>query len=209
MEKEIVPVIRVLKKTYPGKGMMDLGNPEDTLIATILSARTRDTQVLKVYPGFRKKFPTLASLAKADPSDIAAAISSIGFYHNKAKSISGVAKRLVAEYGGAVPSNMDDLLTLPGVGRKTANCVRAFAFNQPAVCVDTHVFRVTHRLGWTKGKTPERVEQDLIRLVPKKIWSDVNRTMVQFGRDVCQPIKPQCWRCPVAKWCPFEPKTKK
>ncbi len=206
--KEIIQIIQALMRRYAAKGMVDFGNPEDTLIATLLSARTRDEQVLKVYPGLRKTFPTLKHLARANVKDIAEKISSIGLYRNKAKAIKSLASRIISVYGGKVPSTMDDLLTLPGVGRKTASCVLWYGFGKPAMAVDTHVFRIAHRLGWAKGKTPEKVEQELIDLVPKKLWGELNRTFVQFGRDVCRPGTPQCWRCPVAKWCAFEPKTK-
>ncbi|MDP3793333.1 MAG: endonuclease III [Candidatus Uhrbacteria bacterium] len=204
-----VEVIKVLMKRYIAKGMVDFGNPEDTLIATLLSARTRDEQVLKVYPAFRKAFPTLKHLARADVKDIAVKISSIGLYRNKAKAIKALAGRIMSVYEGRVPRTMDELLTLPGVGRKTASCVLWYGFGKPAMAVDTHVFRIAHRLGWAKEKTPEKVELELMTSVPKRLWGEVNRTFVQFGRDICRPGTPQCWRCPVAKWCAFETKTRK
>lgn len=200
-------VVAALRRRYRDKGMVDLGNPEDTLIATLLSARTTDVQVLKVYPNLRKTFPTLQSFAKARVEDIAAQISSIGLYRAKAKAIKGLAIRLLSEYGGRVPQTMEDLVTLPGVGRKTASCVLWYGFGLPAMAVDTHVFRITRRLGWTKGKTVEQVERDLMKDIPARYWGDINRTMVQFGRDICRPGTPQCWRCPVAPWCRYEPKT--
>lgn len=202
-------VVRTLKKNYPAKGMVDMGDPEDTLLATLMSARTTDVQVLKVYPSFRKAFPTLKSLATAKVSDIAKTISSIGLYRSKAKAIKELAIRLLDVYGGKIPKTMEDLTSLAGVGRKTASCVLWYGFGIPAMAVDTHVFRITHRLGWTKGKTVEVVEQDVMEGVPKRYWGDINRTMVQFGRDVCRPGTPQCWRCPVAKWCAYQPKTSK
>ena len=204
---KMVQTIHLLKKRYTVKGMVDLGNPEDTLIATLLSARTRDEQVLKVYPRLRKKFPTLKHLAQAKVSAIASEISSIGLYRNKAEAIKALATRLVEVYGGRVPSTMEDLLTLPGVGRKTASCVLWYGFGKPAMAVDTHVFRIMHRLGWVKGKNAEMVEQELMKSVPKKFWGDVNRTFVQFGRDICRPGVPRCYRCPVAQWCSFPHKT--
>lgn len=200
-------VIAILSNRYAEKGMVDLGNPEDTLIATLLSARTTDAQVVKIYPGFRKRFPSLYDLASASEVKIASAISSIGLYRNKAKAIRGLARRLVDVYDGKVPRTMDELLTLPGVGRKTASCVLWYGFGIPAMAVDTHVFRISRRLGWATGNTPERVEQELMDRVPKALWGDVNRAFVQFGRDVCRPGRPQCWRCPVARLCPYSPKS--
>lgn len=187
-----------------------MGNPADTLLATLLSARTTDVQVLKVYPAFRKRFSSWQLLAKADVADIAKSISSIGLYRSKAKAIKGLAQKVLSDYGGKVPKTMEELITLPGVGRKTASCVLWYGFGIPAMAVDTHVFRIARRLGWSRGKTVEQVERDLTSFVPKRLWGDVNRTMVQFGRDVCVGgRKPQCWRCPVAKWCAYSPKTPK
>mgnify|MGYP001577746752 CR=1 FL=1 len=200
-------IVTVLAKRYRGKAMVDLGRAEDTLFATVLSARTRDAQVLKLYPSFRKRFPSLASLANADEGEIAASISTIGMYRNKAKFLKALARTLIERHKGRVPRTMEELVALPGVGRKTASCVLSFAFGLPAVAVDTHVFRIARRLGWSRGKTPEAVERDIKKLVPEKLWSEVNRTFVPFGRDVCRPGKPQCWRCPVSAFCAYRPKT--
>jgi len=203
-------VIRILDKLYMSKGMTDLGNPADTLLATVLSAQTTDVQVLKVFPAFRKKFPTWKKMAAANVRDIEKTISSIGLYRSKAKNVKALAQMMLSDFGGEVPRTMEELVRLPGVGRKTASVVLAFSFNKPAIAVDTHVFRIAHRLGWSKGKTPEHVERDLLALVPKSEWINVNRTMVQFGRDVCVGgRKPQCWRCPIQHYCPYQPKTPK
>ena len=202
-----VQIIHMLDKLYPEKGMVDFGNAEDTLIATLLSARTTDKQVVKVYPDFRKQFPTLKDLAEAKVSDIAKPIATIGLYRNKAKAIKGLANKLLNEHGGGVPKTMEELIELPGVGRKTASCVLWYAFRIPAVAVDTHVFRIAHRLGWVKGKSPQVVERELKALVPKKEWGKINRSFVHFGRDTCKAIKPECWRCPVKSLCPYKNKT--
>ncbi len=199
----------LLKKRYTEKIMVDLGNPEDTLLATLLSARTRDEQVLKIYPAFRKRFPSWGSLVNADVRQIAQMISTIGLYKNKAKAIHALARKILDEFQGRVPQTMEKLVTLPGVGRKTASCVLAYAFHKPAIAVDTHVFRITHRLGWAKGKNPDQVEQELAKLLPKKDWITINQTMVPFGREICQPGTPKCYLCPIAKQCAFKPKTKK
>ncbi len=187
---------------------MDMNSAEDTLIATRLSARTTDVQVLRVYPSLRKRYPTLKSLANADVREMGAIIKSIGFYNAKAKSVKALAQKLLTDFNGKVPRTMEELVTLPGVGRKTASCVLTYAFKIPAIAVDTHVFRIAHRLGWSKGKTPEHVESDMKARIPEDQWIDVNRAMVQFGRDICKAGTPQCYRCPVAQWCKYPNKTK-
>ncbi len=197
-------IIKILEPLYTAKGMVDLGNPEDTLIATLLSARTTDEQVLKVYPGLRKHFPRLQDFADAEVKDIEACISSIGLYRNKARAIKALATRLLEVYDGQVPKTMEELVTLPGVGRKTASCVLWYGFNIPAMAVDTHVFRIAHRLGWAMGKDPVVVEQELRGVVAQDLWGPVNRIFVQFGRDICKPITPQCGRCPVKDLCPYQ-----
>ncbi len=195
-------MIRLLGKRYPGKAMVDFGTAEDTLIATLLSARTRDEQVLAVYPGLRKAFPRLLDLARAEPDEIAASISSIGLYRQKAKAVHLLAKKLLNEFEGEVPKTMEELVTLPGVGRKTASCVLWYAFGIPAVAVDTHVFRITRRLGWTKKSDVREVEEELKCVVPKALWGEMNRVFVQFGRTRCLPRNPRCAECPLVSQCP-------
>jgi endonuclease III len=203
-------VIKTLSRRYPQKADMDLGSPEDTILGVLLSARTTDAQVLKIFPAFRKKFPTWESLAHADVSEIGSMISTIGLYRSKARAVKGLAQKILAEFHGKVPSTMEELVTLPGVGRKTASCVLAYVYHIPAIAVDTHVFRIAHRLGWSKEKTPANVEKDLRKIVPEPLWTEINRTFVRFGREICiGGKKPKCWMCPVAKWCAYEPKTQK
>ncbi|KAA0207073.1 endonuclease III [Candidatus Uhrbacteria bacterium] len=204
----VARVLGVLGKRYHGPGDTHLGTPEDTLLATLLSARSTDKQTLAAFPAFRKRFPDWESLAHADWREIAKSIDTIGLYRQKARAINKLAKLILDEFGGRVPSTMEGLTRLPGVGRKTASVVLTACFGTPAIAVDTHVFRITHRLGWTKGKNPKRVERELMELVPKRLWSEINRVMVPFGRDVCRAPVPQCWRCPVAKWCAYPNKTK-
>ncbi|MFZ6015844.1 MAG: endonuclease III [Patescibacteria group bacterium] len=201
--KDQIQVLTILKKHYPQKADMNLGDPGDSLIATIMSARTTDAQVLKMFPGFRKKFPNWKKLADAKLEDIAKAMNTIGLYRNKAKSIKALAQKIITDHNGKVPNNMEDLVALPGVGRKTASCVLSECFHQPAIAVDTHVFRISRRLGWAKADNPIKVEKELAALIPKEFWSSINRTFVHFGRDICKPQKPQCYRCPVAKFCRF------
>ncbi len=207
--KKAVQILTRLQKVYTEKGMVDFGEPEDTLIATLLSARTTDEQVLKVYPVLRKKFPTLQDLAGASTAQIERCINSIGLFRNKAKAVKALAKQLLDEYDGRVPDRMEELIKLPGVGRKTASCVLGYAFKKPAIAVDIHVFRIAHRLGWVAGETTERVEDELKALVPEELWREVNRVIVQHGRAICRPRKPECWRCPIRDACPYKPKTSK
>lgn len=203
-------VIQILSKRYTKKADMDMERPEDTLLGVLLSARTTDKQVLKIFPQFRNTFPTWESLASANVSAIAKSINTIGLYKSKAKAIHGLAQKILTEFDGKIPRTMEELVTLPGVGRKTASCVLAYVYHIPAIAVDTHVFRIVHRLGWSKGKSPERVERDLRALIPKPLWIKVNHTMVQFGRDICTGgKKPLCWKCPVAQYCRYPNKTPK
>ncbi|MBP7134396.1 endonuclease III [Patescibacteria group bacterium] len=196
-----------LAKQFTGKAMVDFGTPEDTLIATLLSARTRDEQVLRAYPGLRATFPTLQDLAEASPKEIAVPIKTIGLYQNKARAIQGLARLLLEKYNGVVPQTMEELIELPGVGRKTASCVLSYAFRIPAIAVDTHVLRIAHRLTWARGRTPEKIEEELKVLFPKRVWNEVNRVGVAFGRTICLPGKPRCWQCPLRDLCPYQPKT--
>lgn len=207
LASEAVKIVQTLGKTYTAKADMDLGNPKDTLLGVLLSARTTDKQVLKIFPAFKKRFPTFQSLAKSQPSEIETSINTIGLYKSKARAIYGLANIVINKHKGKVPGTMEELIELPGVGRKTANCVLSHVFGQDTVCVDTHVFRIAHRVGWSKGTTPERVERDIQGILPKHLWSETNRVFIQFGRDICKPGTPQCWRCPVAKWCRYPAKT--
>ena len=205
---EITQTLKILKKRYPHKPDMDLGNPADSLLATIMSARTTDAQVLKIFPQFRKKYPTWKKLATADVRDIAKSINTIGLFRNKAKSIKGLAQKILADYQGEVPNKMEDLVKLPGVGRKTASCVLSVCFDKPAIAVDTHVMRISKRVGWAKSNDPVKIEKELADLVPQKLWSQINRTFVPFGREICKPLKPLCYKCPINKYCKYPNKTK-
>jgi endonuclease-3 len=206
---EVREAIGILKREFPGKGAVELDRPEDVLLATVLSARTRDEQVLKVYPKLRAKFPTLRSLASATPRAIEEPLSEIGLSRAKARAMKGIATRLLAEHGGKVPSSREALIALPGVGRKTANCVLCYAFRIPAIAVDVHVHRIANRLGWVRTKRPEDTETALTRLIPEDLHLHVNRVLVQFGRAVCQPRRPRCWECPVRRLCRYPRKTPK
>ena len=176
-----------------------------TLVAVILSARTRDEQVLKLLPAFFKAFPNPEALASATEVQVRSKINTIGMYKQKAKNIRAMAKRVVEEYNGKIPGTMEDLITLPGVGRKTASVVLVAVFGEPAIAVDTHVHRVTNRLGWVKTSTPEKTEAALLKIIPKKLMRIVNRVFVKHGRYVCIS-KPRCWACPLTDVCEFKNK---
>ncbi len=200
------PILAELKKMYKGGGATDLDDPYFTLVATMLSARSRDEQVLKLLPNFRKLFPNVQSLARASEVEVKATLTGIGMWRQKAKNLRLAAQRIQKEFHGKIPQTMDELVTLPGVGRKTASIVLNSSFNIPAIAVDTHVHRVTNRLGWVKTKTPEQTEQALRKAVPPELWRDLNRTMVKFGRYICIPGKPRCWACPIKDLCAFQKK---
>jgi len=207
-QERVIRSLRILGKLYREKGKTtDLGNPKDTLIATVLSAQTTDAQVLRIFPDLKKRYPTFEKLAQARISDLEKSIKSIGFYKTKSRRLKELARDMLTRFNGRVPKTMEELVTLPGVGRKTASIVLSFCFNTPAIAVDTHVHRIVRRLGWTKSDTPKHIEQDLRKLLPKQYWSKINNVLVPFGRDICKSRKPQCWRCPLLHDCPYEPKT--
>lgn len=199
----ITKTLDILEKTYPGKGAVELETPFKVLFATIISQRNRDELTEIVAARLFQSYPDINSLAKADSKIIAKLIYPTGFYKNKALTIVRTAKVIKEKFGGIIPQTMAELLTLPGVGRKTANCVLAFGYQIPAIVVDTHVFRISQRLGWLTAKTPDEAEIKLEKIVPKSYWLDINRVVVQHGRAVCRPVGPKCGECPVLNYCPF------
>lgn len=198
-----VAIIQTLSQRYPGKAMVDFGTPEDTLIATLLSARTRDEQVLQVYGPLRQRFPALRDLARASVQDLERSLGTIGLFRSKAKAVRTLAQQLIERHDGRVPATMTELVELAGVGRKTASCVLWYAFGIPAMAVDTHVYRIARRLGWAKGATPERVESELKAYLPEALWGEVNRVFVRFGREFCRSQTPRCSACPARNDCPY------
>ncbi len=206
MEYNIRRVLTTLKKQFPNPGAMELGDPYRTIVGVVLSARTRDEQVLKLLPEFFRAFPFFAKLAQASVRDVDAKIATIGLHKQKAKNLVGLAQSIEQNFEGMVPGTMEKLLSLPGVGRKTASVVLASCFGQPAIAVDTHVHRVTNRLGWVKTKTPEKTEAALLKIVPMKLMRLVNQVFVKFGRYICIPGRPRCWMCPIQKQCAFKNK---
>jgi endonuclease-3 len=179
------------------------GDPFAILIGTILSARTKDENTAKVVKSLFLRYKNAKELSNAKIKDIEKIIRSIGFYHVKAKRIIEVAKIIHARYKDKVPENIDALISLPGVGRKTANCVLVYAFEQPAIPVDIHVHRISNRLGLVNTKTPEQTEQALMKKIPKKFWLQINDTFVMYGQNICKPISPMCNVCKLKKICKY------
>jgi len=206
-QRRALDIIRVLKKEYPDpKPFLHFRTPLEILVATILSAQCTDKQVNLVTPGLFKKYPDARAYAEADPADLENDIHSTGFFRHKARSIQGAARVILADFGGKVPATMAELLTLPGVARKTANIVLTHAFHKAeGIAVDVHVGRVSQRLGLSAHSEPEKIERDLMEIVPRKDWGDFNFWVVSHGRAVCQARKPQCGVCKLRTFCPFPP----
>jgi endonuclease-3 len=196
-------IVRGLARLYPeAKCSLDYHNPLQLLVATILSAQCTDVRVNQVTPALFARFSNAAAFATADPGELETAIQSTGFFRNKARNLIACCQKLVTDYDGDVPGTMEDLVHLPGVGRKTANVILGNAFGTPGITVDTHVGRLSRRLGLTTATDPEKVEQDLMRLIPKKEWTQFSHRMIYHGRQVCQARKPNCADCTLATVCP-------
>jgi endonuclease-3 len=210
MKKILQGMIRTMNSVKPPRmtALRELheaetGSPLSILIGTILSARTRDENTSVVVKKLFIKYKSASSLAQAKLSDVEKIIKSTGFYHVKAKRIIEVASLIDSKYSGKVPDSLDELLKLPGVGRKTANCVLVYAFDKPAIPVDTHVHRISNRLGLVQTKTPEETEIELMKKIPKKYWLKINDTFVMYGQNICKPISPMCDVCQIKKECNF------
>jgi len=173
------------------------------LIGTILSARTKDETTAKAVKRLFSKYKTPKALANAKVTDVEKIIKPVGFYHVKSKRIIEVAKIIDSQFKGIVPDDLETLLKLPGVGRKTANCVLVYAFEKPAIPVDIHVHRISNRLGLVETKTPEDTEQELMKKIPKKYWIDINDTFVMYGQNICKPISPMCSVCKIKRNCKY------
>ncbi|HYN30051.1 MAG TPA: endonuclease III [Dermatophilaceae bacterium] len=194
---------RVLRERYPDACCeLDFGSPLQLLVATVLSAQTTDAMVNTVTPRLFERWPTAADLAAADRAEMEAVLRPTGFFRAKTEAVRGLAAALVERFGGEVPSRLQDLVTLPGVGRKTANVVLVDAFGVPAVAVDTHVLRLSRRLGWTQESDPVKVEQALLGLFTRKDRLLLSHTLIFHGRRTCHARRPACGACAVARWCP-------
>jgi endonuclease III len=202
--KRIGEILKRLKKSYPdAKTTLDYTNPFELLVATILSAQCTDERVNQVTKTLFKKYTKPEDYLKVPEEELQNDIRSTGFFRNKTKSIRGSSKKLIEDFGGQVPAKMDDLLTLPGVARKTANVVLGNIFNiADGVVVDTHVSRVSQRLGLTKNTAAEKIEQDLMKLIPRGDWIKYSHMIILHGRYVCKAIKPECENCVLNDLCP-------
>jgi len=181
----------------------EIHGPFSILIGTILSARTKDESTARVSKELFKKYKTAKQLANAKIKDVEKIIKSIGFYHVKARRIIEVSKIIDSQYKGKVPDNLEKLVELPGVGRKTANCVLVYAYEKPAIPVDIHVHRISNRLGLVQTKNPEETEFELMKKIPKKFWLDINDTFVMYGQNICKPITPMCNVCKIKNSCNY------
>ncbi len=204
-KKEIaLKACEVLEEYYPDSVCaLNYGKPYELLIAVRLSAQCTDARVNIVTKPLFEKYPTLESFAKAELTELEEIVKPCGFYHTKAKSIIEMSKRLIEVYNSRIPDTMEELLTLPGVGRKTANLILGDVYGQPAIVTDTHFIRITGRLGLTKNKEPHKVENDLRPLIPPEKSSDFCHRIVQFGRDVCTARKPLCHNCRMKDFCSY------
>ena len=181
----------------------ETGGPFSILIGTILSARTKDENTAKVAKELFRKYKSAKALSNAKIKDVEKIIKSTGFYHVKAKRIINVASIINSKYKGNVPDNLEELIDLPGVGRKTANCVLVYAFEKPAIPVDIHVHRISNRLGLVDTKTPEETEFELMKIISKKYWLEINDTFVMYGQNICKPISPMCNVCKIKNLCKY------
>lgn len=195
---------------YPNaKSSLDFKTPFQMLVAVCLSAQCTDARVNMITPALFKKYKTPKQMAKADIKELEELVSSISFYKNKSKNLIAASKKLEEDFDGVVPNDMELLQTLPGVGRKSANCIMLDAYNNPqGIAVDTHVSRISQRLGLSKETDPLKIETDLLKYIPKEYWKDVNHTFILFGRDICSSQKPKCEDCPLKKYCKYKNKTK-
>jgi endonuclease-3 len=196
-------IYRILTKEYPdARCELDFNSPLELLIATVLSAQCTDIRVNAVTPVLFNRFPTLETLAAAKLSEVEEIIYSTGFFRSKAKNIKELANKILNDFGGEVPNDLAQLVTLPGVGRKTANVVLGNAFGIPGLTVDTHFGRLSRRFGWSTATDPVKVENDVAKLIPEKEWTLLSHKLIWHGRRVCHSRKPECGICPLAKLCP-------
>ena len=200
----IAKIIKILKTVYPNvKTHLNYANPFELLVATISSAQCTVKQVNKVTPALFAHLKTPQDFVKVHIADLEKMIRSTGFFRNKAKNIKKCSQALVDNHAGNVPDTMDALVKLPGVGRKTANCVLGSAFETQGIVVDTHVSRLSQRLGLTAHKDPVKIEFDLMEIIPTKEWHAFSLRLINFGRDVCKARKPNCMKCPLEPLCPY------
>jgi endonuclease-3 len=196
-------IYRILSKNYPNvRCELDYKNPYQLLVATVLSAQCTDKRVNQTTPALFKKYNSIKKMAAADLKDLQRLVKSTGFYRAKAKNIKLLSHKILTDFNGKVPSSIEDLVTLPGVGRKTANVVLGHGFNIPGITVDTHFGRLSRRFGWSDKKDPVKVEFEVGKLIPEKEWTNLSQRLIWHGRRVCHSRKPACGACVLAKLCP-------
>ena len=204
-KQEAIEIIKILKQTYPDATCsLDFTTPFEMGVAVMLSAQCTDERVNKTTPALFKKFKKPEDYLKASLEEIEEIIKPCGFYKNKAKNLLGYAKVVVERYNGKLPQTMEELVTLPGIGRKSANVIMLEAFNNPqGIAVDTHAKRIANRVGLSQEKEPSKIEKDLLNLIPEKFYKDVNHLLVWHGRKTCDARKPKCEECTIKKYCNF------
>ncbi|MGO9176241.1 MAG: endonuclease III [Desulfobaccales bacterium] len=201
---KIGPILQLLDEYYPRVHVtLDYRNPLELLVATILSAQCTDERVNRVTPAIFAKYPSAADYARAPLEELERDIYQTGFYHNKTRSLKGLGQALVEQHRGQVPASLEELVKLPGIGRKTANVILGNAFGIPGIVVDTHCGRVSQRLGLTRAKDPVKIEFDLMPLVPKERWTRFSLQLIWHGRAICTARDPQCPRCPLLPYCDY------
>ncbi len=202
-KEEVVEIIEKLKQYYPeATCSLDFKTPFELVIAVMLSAQCTDERVNKVTPKLFEKYSTPESICSIELEDLEKIIYPCGFYKNKAKNIKLMAKEILEKYNGNVPQTMEELTKLPGVGRKSANVIMLEAFNNPqGIAIDTHAKRILNRLGMSKNSEPTKIEQDVLKIIPKKYYKDVNHLLVWHGRKICDSRKPKCLECPIKEYC--------
>jgi endonuclease-3 len=202
--EKIGPILELLDQHYAEAHVtLDFTNPLELLVATVLSAQCTDVRVNQVTPALFKKYPAAADYAQASPPELEKDIYATGFYRQKAKSIQAICRALVEKFGGRVPSSLEELVKLPGIGRKTANVILGNAFGIPGIVVDTHMKRVAARIGLTRETDPGRIEFDLMPLVPRERWIKFSHQMIWHGRQICTARNPQCPVCPLLPYCDY------
>lgn len=200
--EKVIKIVDELNKLYKFREFVNK-DPYKVLVRTILSQRTRDENTDQATKNLFGKYKNIYEIVGAPTDDVEELIRCSGFYRVKAARIKEVSRILIDQYGGEVPDNLKELVELPGVGRKTANCVLVYAFELPAIPVDTHVHRISNRIGLVNTKTPEQTEVELAKIAPKELWIKLNDLMVQFGQTICKPMSPQCEMCPISDICDY------
>jgi len=202
-QKQARAIYRILTRTYPEiRCELNFKNPLELMVAVILSAQCTDKRINQITPALFKKYKSARDYAKAPLAEIEEYIFSAGFYHAKARHLKAMGIKLVEDFGGVVPSTIEELTSLPGVGRKTANVVLGHAFDIPGITVDTHFGRLSRRFEWTSSQDPVKVEHEVGELIPQKEWTNLSQRMIWHGRRICHSRKPACGACPLAKICP-------